>query len=553
MTLAPVANHLWQSTAFGIGAWCLSLLLKKNAAAIRYAVWFCASLKFLIPFSLLISAANQIAPRAEIPLASRALSVQLSQPFVADPLPIRLPDAPSVPRDYSAILLAVWLCGSIAVLVHWIHCARKLRAIRRAATSLPLNLPVPVMSVPVRLEPGVFGICDPVLLLPEGIAERLTPPQLKAVLAHEVCHVRRRDNLTGAIHLVVEVIFWFHPLIWYIRTRLVEERERACDEEVLSAADDPQSYAEAILSVCRLYLESPLICASGVTGADLKTRIEKIRANSSTRRLGRMRRVLLIASAVFALVVPVIVGTAQTQTVVPSPQAFEVTVVKPNNTGARNSGFRRFTGGMLNATNITLKMLIAFAYDLPEDQILDGPSWITSDRYDILAKPDRNPDQSVAMIRLRTQALLADRFKLALHKEMRQLSVYALTVDNGGPKHLNPPKGGRQDLINNGHHVTCISASMPFFARVFLTDVLGKPVLDRTGISGEYDFEMEFAPYVNPAAALGGNQDELAVSDPAAGPSIFTAIRQQLGLKLEATKGPVEFLIVAHAEKASEN
>jgi len=416
-----------------------------------------------------------------------------------------------------------------------------------------MNLPIPVMSVPARLEPGVFGIRHPVLLLPAGIEERLTPSQLNAVLAHEVCHVRRHDNLTGAIHLMVEAVFWFHPLIWYIRTRLVEERERACDEEVLSADGDPRTYAEGILSVCRLYLESPLVCASGVTGADLKTRIEKIMANSAAHRLGWTRRALLIASAAFALAVPVIVGTAQTQTVVPSPQTFEVTVVKPNNTGARNSGFRRFTGGMLNATNITLKMLIAFAYDLPEDQILDGPAWITSDRYDILAKPDGNPDQSVGLIRLRTQALLADRFKLALRKETRQLSVYTLTVDNGGPKHLNPPKGGKQDLVNNGHHVTCISASMPFFARVFLTDVLGKPVLDRTGISGEYDFEMEFAPYVNSAKAPGENKDDLAVSDPAGGPSIFTATRQQLGLKLEATKGPVEFLIVNHAEKASEN
>ena len=133
-----------------------------------------------------------------------------------------------------------------------------------------------VRSAPGLLEPGVVGFLRPILLLPEGIAECLTPRQLEAVLAHELCHVRRRDNLTSAIHMIVEAVFWFHPLVWWIGARLVEERERACDEAVLSLGSEPQVYAEGILNVCKIYLESPLRCVSGVTGSDLKKRIQAI-------------------------------------------------------------------------------------------------------------------------------------------------------------------------------------------------------------------------------------------------------------------------------------
>ena len=90
-----------------------------------------------------------------------------------------------------------------------------------------------------RLEPGVFGIFRPFLLLPEGLSDHLTPAQFEAIVAHELCHVRRRDNFSSAIHMVVEALFWFHPAVWWIRARLVEERERACDEAVLRMGSDP--------------------------------------------------------------------------------------------------------------------------------------------------------------------------------------------------------------------------------------------------------------------------------------------------------------------------
>jgi len=154
----------------------------------------------------------------------------------------------------------------------------------------------------------VFGIRKPVLLLPEGIADHLTPTQLDLIVAHELCHVRRRDNLTGAIHMLVEAVFWFYPLVWWIRTRLVEERERACDEAVCSQGHDAEVYAEGILKVCQFYLEPPPIWASGITGANLKRRIESIMTGSIVDRMtfGKKLTLTMVASA--ALCMPVVFG-----------------------------------------------------------------------------------------------------------------------------------------------------------------------------------------------------------------------------------------------------
>src|SRR5206468_2258299 len=161
---------------------------------------------------------------------------------------------------------------------------------------------------PGLLEPGIVGVFHPVLLLPAGIAQRLTAQQLDAVFAHELCHVRRRDNLSSAIHMIAEALFWFHPLVWWIGARLVEERERACDEGVLRLGKEPRIYADAILNVCKLYVESPLVCVSGVTGSDLKKRIEAIMMNRTGQRLNHAKKLLLAGAGVAALAGPFVIG-----------------------------------------------------------------------------------------------------------------------------------------------------------------------------------------------------------------------------------------------------
>ena len=163
-------------------------------------------------------------------------------------------------------------------------------------------------SSQTSLEPGVFGILRPLLLWPAAISEHLQDAHLEAILAHEVQHVRRRDNLAAAMHMVVEAIFWFHPLVWWLGARLVEERERACDEEVLRLGNEPEIYAESILKTCEFCVASPLACVSGVTGADLKQRIVRIMTQRSVDKLGFLKKLLLVAIGTGAVTAPIIAG-----------------------------------------------------------------------------------------------------------------------------------------------------------------------------------------------------------------------------------------------------
>ena len=150
----------------------------------------------------------------------------------------------------------------------------------------------------------------PVLLLPRGISEHLSQAQLGAVLEHELAHWRRRDNLTAAAHMLVEAVFWFHPLVWWIGARLVEERERACDEAVVRAGHDGRTYAEGILNVCERYVASALKCAAGISGADLKQRVVEIARNRVMSELPIQKKILLGTFALSTLLAPIIFGAA---------------------------------------------------------------------------------------------------------------------------------------------------------------------------------------------------------------------------------------------------
>ncbi len=246
---AELINHIWQSTLFGVAVWLLTVAFRKNQAQVRYWLWFSASLKFFIPFSLLISLGDhlRLAP-ATRQIAAPALSfvmTQVAQPFAERASSLRLAQG-GIDWTPIAMLLA-WACGFAAVALIRALGWLQVRAALRSSRSFETHSPVMVRLSPGLMEPGVVGLLQPVLLLPAGIVDRLTTPQLEAVLAHELCHVRRRDNLTSAIHMIVEAVFWFHPLVWWIGARMIEERERACDEEVLRLGIESRPYAEAIL------------------------------------------------------------------------------------------------------------------------------------------------------------------------------------------------------------------------------------------------------------------------------------------------------------------
>ncbi len=308
-------NHLWQSTCFAIVAGLLTVILRKNRANVRYWLWLSASLKFFIPFALLMNLGSQlqftpVAQKLATQIAAPAVSFtveQISQPFVFNPAP-----APVNPHPDSSILpfvvLGLWLAGVFTIALMRFRGWLQVRAAVRASTPLGIPSTVEIRAAAGLLEPGVVGVVHPVLLVPEGITEQLSPSQLEAVLAHELCHVSRRDNLFASIHMIVEMLFWFHPLVWWIGARLLEERERACDEEVLNLGNQPRVYADAILNVCKLYAESPLACVSGVTGSDIKRRIEAIMTNRRGQTLNRAKKILLASAGFAAVAGPVMIG-----------------------------------------------------------------------------------------------------------------------------------------------------------------------------------------------------------------------------------------------------
>jgi beta-lactamase regulating signal transducer with metallopeptidase domain len=333
--IPALVNHLWQSTLFALGAGLLTLALRKNGAGVRYGLWLAASVKFLVPFALLAAVGGGVVARLHLMVASPpsfalpslAMIAPLVEPLAPASVtsapasvmsvPATLPAAPhmaslahhaaAIPFDPAPILLGVWALGLAVVLLVWAVRWSRIRAALSAASPIDLPAHVPVLSSPALLEPGVIGIRRPVLLVPEGIAERLSPAELRAVIDHELCHIRRRDNLTGAVHMLVEALFWFHPLVWWLGARLIAERERACDEAVVRASD-PRTYAEAILKICRLYLRQPLPCAAGVSGANLKRRMLRIMADPISVRLSVPKKLLLAAAAVLSVAAPVSAG-----------------------------------------------------------------------------------------------------------------------------------------------------------------------------------------------------------------------------------------------------
>jgi uncharacterized protein (TIGR03435 family) len=257
-----------------------------------------------------------------------------------------------------------------------------------------------------------------------------------------------------------------------------------------------------------------------------------------------------------ATAVPTLVGSA-----IAVPPTFEVSTVKQNKSGSSSSS-SNFHGGRFTAVNVLLKNILQYqAYGIPESRILGSPKWLNSERFDIEAKTDSAATDRLRTLardqrRIQTQAmfqqLLADRFKLAVHRETKDLPVYALVVAKKGPN-LPPSKepDGHSGTSSNDGQFTAQGVTMPQIADALTQELsreLGRVVIDKTGIQGRFDVALKWMPGTGPALVNDGTE---APSD--SGPSIFTAIQEQLGLKFESTKGPVQVLVIDHVEMPSEN
>jgi uncharacterized protein (TIGR03435 family) len=690
--MIPLLRHLWQSTAFAAAMWLLSLALRRNAARLRYRLWMAASLKFLLPFSLLVAVGARLPwpahldrPQPTIAAAVETVAQPILLPWTVDTgaaLPVHAPlaFAPHSRPDWLPVaLLVVWAAGSLLLLFRWTAGWFRLRAAVRRGQPIALPGGTPALLVPQNIEPGVFGIFRPVLLLPRGIAERLSAEQLDAIVAHECCHMRRCDNLTAVLHMAVEALFWFHPLVWWLRARLVEERERACDEAVLAATAQPFAYAEGILNVCKFYVEAPLSCVSGVTGSELKQRIVRILSPQAVRQLDLPRKMLLALASVLLIGAPLTAGllhAAQAQTQPPAPTekngivgtwqgtahlqngrdwrlvlkiakndkdalngtmyllddagrsiaassvsfangtlrfandfpgftyegklaadgnsiagtitqngsfplvleratpdtawtipappprlppmaadahpAFEVATIKPGPAGSRQMGFR-MRGAELSIQNLSLEDVIKFAWQVQSREIVGAPAWMSTDKWDIEAKPDTPGMPSSDQMREMIQKLLADRFALRFHQQTQEMAAYILTVGKDGPRLTKSSDSSIMGGFTMGPLgvMHAGGASMNDFVHVLQGDILDRPVVDKTGLTGRWNFTLKWLPDETQFAGVKAPRPADDDANPL--PPLFTAIQEQLGLKLEAQKADVPVLVIDHVDHPTPN
>jgi uncharacterized protein (TIGR03435 family) len=249
---------------------------------------------------------------------------------------------------------------------------------------------------------------------------------------------------------------------------------------------------------------------------------------------------------------------AQSPTARPAFNEFEVATIKPAEIDSPGRWIRMQSANRFYAKNHTLKTLIQAAYNLTPRAVSGGPSWVDSDRYEILAETPGNIrpslDEQMSMLR----KLLADRFKLTFHREQKEFSIYALTVAKNGSRlkestlDLDAAPEGPPLLAfviaPDTVRLPARSVTMPELASVFQRAALDRPVVDKTGLSGRYDFDLEWTPDESQFGGLGFKGTPESTK-----PELFTAMQQQLGLRLEATKGPIDTLIIDRAERPSDN
>ena len=516
-----------------------------------------------------------------------------------------LPDSiratiPSVqPAQFLAWIVIVWLAGAAALWFRlaggWVVAARMRsmlvrrappewqEALRKLGAQIRLARPVPLLVSALVQVPAVVGWLRPVVLVPVGALGGLPVEYLEALLLHELAHIRRHDYLVNMLQSVAEALLFYHPAVWWVSGHIRAEREQCCDDVAVFVSGNALTYARALAHL-ESHRISHLSAALAANGGSLADRIARLLGQSRPAVRTGLGPVVVTIAVLLATAVYGLFGQSGTH------PAFEVATIKRNASAQDAATSRRGVaykpGGRIIATNAPLRLLIQFAYaahdspyqghsdPLGASQVIGGPAWIDSDGYDIEAKPESNTDQKHAWLMLQT--LLADRFRLTLHRETRELPVYNLTAKKSGLK-LPPAKD-----------ITCLSfppgtTPQPMlgtsdcgYAPLFLSSTelriegrklhmadlvrglaraLGKPVLDKTGFTGEFDIDLNYMDEDVMESPGSAAPDDAGGNRLAAGPnlSIVFAAMDRLGLQLQPAKGPVEVLVVDHAERPTPN
>ncbi len=445
--------------------------------------------------------------------------------------------------------------------------------------------------------PAAVGPFRPAILIPASLFGELDENALDQIGLHEAAHLARQDDYALAVQRILEALFALHPVVRWIARRIDLEREIACDDFVLAVTGQSKSYAWCLTRMVELTAGASPSPAAVAATSNLARRVDMLldkTRHTGTRPLRARLAVVIAALAALAWAVgrspdllafvtppvqtaprtppspilapmpaqaaespqrpasdkppaatapPEIAATVASQTehagqAVAAPPAFEVASIKPADPAAGGSRYgMRTSPGLLSAPAFTLRGLVGAAYGVKGYQITGGPRWIASAQFELEAKPANPASREQLMLMLRS--LLADRFKLALHEETRELPVYALVVAKNGPK-LRTESASDKRMLR--------LMSLPALVD-YLNMFAPRPVIDKTGLTWNSPFDLHT-----------GEIDAAAADDAGGTPSMLdtfqatlNALEDQLGLKLTPTKAPIQVLVIDGAERPSEN
>ncbi len=571
----------------------------RTRASIRHAILAAGfAVLLVLPIAAIVAPPIDIA----LPLAqgSSTLPTNSVQSFDETSLtPRATTSAPSSAADSEmasfslfGLLFAAWVIGAAIFLVPVIAGLWQVRSLRRTAfpwshgnaiagtlaDELQLRRRVEVVlheSVPGPMTCGVFR---PAIVFSVQAAN-WNDDDLHRAIAHELEHVRRADWLTHCLARIVCAAYWFHPQAWIAWRQLTLEAERACDDAVLSRSE-ATAYAEQLVALARQLTaanKSPLLAMA--SRSDLATRVSAVLDNRQPRGRTGLFTVALAGIAIVLFVItisPLKLVAAQTagQTNGAPLPSFEVASVKPHKPGDREMFPEFLTGGRFIEAGVPLQLIIAVAYHIPvqSTQLSGGPGWIhTNDEaYDIEAKAEDGALKGLSekasdqKMRLMLQALLANRFKLVMHRELREQPVYILALGKNGPK-LQRSKLEKEACADptalcgmgsvgqgRGIHLKATTIADMVFELNNFTD---RPLLDRTGLTGLYDIHTNgWAPMrgmPRPVNPLSTSSEAEALADP--NRPTLSMILNELGLKMEPSQAVVESFTIEHVDRPTPN
>jgi uncharacterized protein (TIGR03435 family) len=561
--------------------------------------------------------AAMLAPPVELPAWRSTIVVDAAHAAWTETLPVPPARAavagqptPSVrqqPLALTTALAASWLIGAILFLVPVGITLWGMRRLRRTSHPWPagdrlarvvaseagVTQPVALFLHDAVTTPMTCGLFRPVIVLPAD-ATQWTEEGMRCALVHELEHIRRADWPVHVAARILCAVYWFHPLAWMAWRRLCLEAERACDDAVVRA-EDGTAYAQQLVTLARRRVKAYAQPALSMANAsDLSARVAALL--DDTQRRGRLRAptacALGAAAAVLMMTIaPLRAGTpgvVQVPAATAKRPAFAVVSIRRNTSGVDEAYSRLQPGGRIVVVNQTVRTLLLFSYGLRPQQLAGGPDWLDKDRFDIIAQAESEippvPPGTIGPGHLMMQQVLVDRFNLEVRTEKRELPIYALTLARSGGQlgpRISPAQRDcaslMQEVLKGAQgggappavprladgRPACGLTQRPAEGRIFaggtslanlagiLSGRVGRIVEDRTGLTGFFDFDLEFAPDPTPSAAGGGPANVA----PAAGdrPSLFTALEEQLGLRLQPQRAPVEVLVIDRVEPPSEN